>query len=94
MHPSTEQKKDTASNVHAAPKAIHVIANRCLQLLADELNKADTQVFVRTKLIHPLVHLIYTELFPYLAALFITIIMILLVSIMTFMFFMMFYFRR
>jgi hypothetical protein len=82
------------NNAPHLPKSVQLITQRLLILLAEEMNKTETQVFIKSKLIHPLIHLIYTEMFPYLAALVAVIILILLLSILTFMFFLLFYFRR
>lgn len=71
-----------------------MITNRVLHMLGEELNNAETQQFVRSKLIHPLIHIIYAELFPYLIVFSATIMVMFLLSLLTFMLFLLFYLRR
>ena len=70
------------------------ITNKVLTLIADEINKSETQLLVKNKIIHPVINLIYAELYPYIIALIITILVILVLSILTFMCFVIFYLRK
>jgi len=73
---------------------IKQITNKVLTLIADEINKSETQLLVKNKIIHPVINLIYAELYPYIIALIITILVILVLSILTFMCFVIFYLRK
>ena len=70
------------------------ITNKVLTLIADEINKSETPLLVKNKIIHPVINLIYAELYPYIIALIITILVILVLSILTFMCFVIFYLRK
>ena len=70
------------------------ITNKVLTLIADEINKSETQLLVKNKIIHPVINLIYAELYPYIIALIITILVILVLSILTFLCFVIFYLRK
>lgn len=73
---------------------IKQITTKFVSLLIEETNKTDTQEIIKTKIIHPVINMIYNELYPYILTLGITIILILIFSLFTFIAFMMYYFKN
>ena len=73
---------------------IKLLTNKVLSMVASEVNKPETQVLIKRKIIIPVVNMIYKELHPYIMALIITISIILLLSLMTFLFFILYYFKK
>ena len=71
-----------------------LITSKLINLVTSEINKPDTQVLVREKIILPIITLIYTELYPYIIALVTTISIILVLSILTFIFFIFTYLKK
>jgi len=62
---------------------IKLITNKLISLIASEVNKPELQVLVRQQIIIPLIRILYSELYPYLIALVMTILLILIMSILT-----------
>ncbi len=75
-------------------KAIDMVTNKIVVMIADEVNKVETQVMIKHKIIIPVINMIYAELYPYIVVLIITILTILLLSILTFCCFILYYFRN
>lgn len=75
-------------------KFMKLITSKLISLVTSEINKPDTQVLVREKLILPIIMLIYSELYPYIIALVTTISIILILSILTFIFFIFTYLKK
>lgn len=73
---------------------IKLITAKLITLIATEINKKETQLLVREKIIVPVIHLIYSQLYPYIVVLAVTITLIFLLSFLTFMFFLFFYFKK
>ena len=71
-----------------------LITAKLVSLITSEINKPDTQVLVREKIILPIITLIYTELYPYIIALVTTMSIILVLSILTFIFFIFTYLKK
>ena len=63
------------------------ITNRFLDMIVSEMNNEEMKDTIRKKLINPLLHMIFTEVYPYIYGLFITMFLILLFSLLTFIFF-------
>ena len=75
-------------------KFMKLLTNKLIQLVTSEINKPDTQVLVREKIILPIITLIYSELYPYIIALVTTVSIILVLSILTFIFFIFTYLKK
>jgi len=75
-------------------KFMKLITAKLVSLITSEINKPDTQVLVREKIILPIITLIYTELYPYIIALVTTMSIILVLSILTFIFFIFTYLKK
>lgn len=71
-----------------------LLTSKLINLVTSEINKPDTQVLVREKIILPIITLIYSELYPYIIALVTTVSIILVLSILTFIFFIFTYFKK
>lgn len=71
-------KKDTV---------IKQITNRFIDMVMEEMNNEETRSMVRLKLVNPLLHMIYSEISPYLYGFFIAIFLILLFTLLTFVLF-------
>jgi hypothetical protein len=46
-------------------EVIKIITNKVLELVMVEINKADMQENIRSNVIHPLLFMIYKQLYPY-----------------------------
>lgn len=73
---------------------VRTITTKIIALLIEEINKEDMQKQIKQKIITPVVQMIYDDLYPYIIALSITIVMILLFSILTFVSFVFYYFKK
>ena len=71
-----------------------LITGRLVNLVTTEINKHDTQVLVRQKIILPIITLIYSELYPYIIVFVTTLSIILILSILTFVFFICTYLKK
>jgi len=73
---------------------VKTIALKLMSLLSDEINKQETQVLIKQKVITPVINMIYAELYPYIIALIVTIIVILVLSLLTFISFILYYLKN
>ena len=71
-----------------------VITSKILELISLEIQKTESQVLVREKVILPMINLIYHEIYPYLYALITAIIVILFVTLSTLIVFVAFYLKK
>lgn len=65
------------------------LANRVLEMVINEMNKEEMKTTIRVKLLNPLLHMIFTEVYPYIYVVGIIIFLILLFTLLTFVFFLM-----
>jgi hypothetical protein len=70
------------------------LTGKVIQLIAVEINKKETQLLVRQKVIIPVINLIYSEIYPYVFGLITVISMILFVSLSTLICFIFVYVRK
>ncbi len=75
-------------------KTINAITNKIVTMIANEVNKTETQITIKRKIILPVINMIYAELYPYIVVLIITILTILLLSSLTFCCFVLYYLRN
>ena len=75
-------------------KTINMMTGKIVVMIAEEVNKVETQIMIKRKIILPVINMIYAELYPYIVALIITILSILLLSILTFCCFVLYYLRK
>ena len=73
---------------------VKALTNKIISMITTEVNKSETQVLIKEKIVVPLINIIYKELYPYIITLIITIATILIISVMTFAFFVTFYFKK
>jgi len=66
---------------------ISKVANHFIDIMADEMNKEEMKMIIHKKLLSPLLNMIYTEVYPYIYGLFITIFLIFILSLLTFILF-------
>lgn len=71
-----------------------ILASKVLNILLEEIYKNDIQLLIKQKIITPVIQMIYNDLYPYIIALTITMVMILLFTLMTFVLFILYYFRK
>jgi hypothetical protein len=57
------------------------IVNQVIELIANEINKEDNKQQLQSRVVHPLLSMLYKELYPYIAFVLISMIIILLLSI-------------
>jgi len=79
---------------HTKGSFVKLLTSRLIGMIASEVNKPETQVLVREKIVIPVINLLYSELYPYIIALVMTISLILILSFLTFLFFVVFYFKK
>jgi hypothetical protein len=65
-----------------------------MNMVALEINKKETQMLVRRKIIIPVINLIYSEIYPYIIAIATIISIILLLTLSTFVIFLFIYFKK
>lgn len=70
------------------------LTGKVIQLIAVEINKKETQLLVRQKVIIPVINLIYSEIYPYVFGLITVISIILFVSLSTLICFIFVYVRK
>lgn len=70
---------------------IVALTGKIFTLITSEINKKETQILVREKIIIPLISLIYHEIYPYIIIIGSIIAMILLLTLATFIFFIYFF---
>ena len=87
-------KKSSVNMETHKKKTVNLITGKIVSMIADEINKTDTQVMIKRKIIIPVINMIYGELYPYIIVLLITILIILLLSILTFICFILYYVRK
>ena len=73
---------------------VKMVAAKFLTMISDEVNKSETQILIKQKVIIPVINMIYAELYPYIIALIVTIITILVLSLLTFISFIFYYIRN
>lgn len=75
-------------------KIINTTLKKFVQLISEEVEKKETQLIIKQKIIFPIITMIYKELYPYIIALVITILFILLITLLTFIGFVFAYLKR
>ena len=70
-----------------ASDVLRTLTNRLLDTFISEMDKDELRDTIRTKLINPILRLLYTEMYPYIFALILTIFLILMFSLLTFVLF-------
>jgi hypothetical protein len=73
---------------------VKALLTKTLDLIADEIKRPELQVILKHKIITPLINLLYSELYPYIMILSVTISIIFLISILTFVCFVIYYFKK
>lgn len=71
-----------------------MVTVKLFDMITFEINKPETQVLVKQKIILPIITLIYNELHPYIIAFVTTLSIILILSILTFIFFIFTYLKK
>jgi hypothetical protein len=66
---------------------IKTVTNKFIDMVVKEINNQEMRDTIHTKLVNPLLTMIYKEVYPYIFALLITIFLILLFSLLTFVLF-------
>jgi uncharacterized membrane protein len=73
---------------------IKAITSKLMTMLVDELNHKDTKHYLRKQVVHPIISLLYSELFPYILGIVVLLLIVLLCSSLSLMFFILLYYRR
>lgn len=83
------------AQVHTESRTIAKgLTSRIISMLIDEVNKHETQTLIRSRVIIPVINMIYAELYPYIIALIATIVVILVISLLTFACFILYYLKN
>lgn len=72
---------------------VKALTNRVLELVMLEINKSSTQDHIKTKIVHPLLFMIYKQLYPYLYA-FITIILLMFIMLVVLLVYFIIYLKK
>lgn len=70
------------------------LLNKIVSIIAVEINKKESQILIRERIVTPIINMIYKELYPYIIGLSITIIIILIITILTFVCFVLAYLNK
>ena len=70
------------------------MTSKFIQMIASELSKTETQRMIKKNIIHPLVNILYVELYPYIITMIVIIILILILSLLTFICFILNYLKK
>jgi hypothetical protein len=63
---------------------INATLSKIMHIISEEVDKKETQLIIKEKLIYPIITMIYKELYPYIIAAVVVILFILLITILTF----------
>jgi hypothetical protein len=66
---------------------IKTLTNKVLELVMIELNKHDMRILIKDKIVHPLLYLIYCQLYPYIYTIVIIILLMFVILIVLLVFF-------
>jgi len=72
---------------------VKVITNRLLELVMVEINKSTMQENIKTKIVHPLLFMIYKEFYPYLYG-FIAIILLMFIMLVVLLVYFIIYLKK
>lgn len=75
-------------------KIINTIKSKILYAISEEIENKETQKLIKSKIIDPIIRMIYKELYPYIIAIVITIVFILLITLLTFIGFVLAYIKK
>jgi hypothetical protein len=70
------------------------VTHRFIDMIILEMNNDEMKNTIRTKLLNPLLSMIYVEVYPYVYGIFITMFLILLFSLLTFILFLLSFFPK
>jgi Ca2+-dependent lipid-binding protein len=73
---------------------VKTFANKIIDLIIIEINTKDMKDTIKKKIIHPLLTLIYSQLYPYIVAFFVSFVMILLILIFVLIICMIMYLKK
>lgn len=86
--------EETMTSSNQSQNIVKMLASKLIALISDEINKQETQILIKQKVITPVINMIYAELYPYIIALIVTIITILVLSLLTFISFILYYLKN
>ena len=89
MEETEEENEDHNNNPF-----VQLFTKKIIKIISEEVTSHETQLLIKSKIIHPLTNMIYNELYPYILAMIITIAFILLLSIMTFVSFVVYFLKK
>jgi hypothetical protein len=73
---------------------VRTITNKVLDLVILEINKDEMKEMIKTKVIHPLISIIYHQLYPYIVALVVSFVLILLMLLFVLIICLILYLKR
>jgi len=71
-----------------------LLTAKMFSILSDEVNKPETRLLIKKKIITPVINMFYTELYPYIIGMIVIIVMILVLSLFTFISFVVYYLKK
>jgi hypothetical protein len=96
----TLEESSAATNINASTqntsdyRFIKTLSSKFITMLSDELKKTESQLLIKKNVIHPLISILYVELYPYIITLIVVIILILFLSLLTFLCFILYHFKK
>jgi len=91
MVAQVSQNPNCKEDVASKPSTLSKMVYKALAILRDEVSKDENKQLLRGHVIHPILQLIYNEVYPYIAFLLGTLIFILLISMVVLVMLIMFY---
>ena len=92
------QKKEVVNNAMTQQQnnthVVKLLAGKVITMVSDELKKTEMQQMIKDSIINPITQMIYKDLYPYVIALSITIMMILVLCLLTFSLFIFYYVKK
>ncbi len=76
------------------PLFIKVLTKKIIDIMSEEVAKPESQILIKRKIITPVINMIYSELYPYIIAMIVSIVTILVLSLLTFLGFIFYLIRK
>ena len=96
MHNTPENAAAAAvgQEERASSAFVRHFTQRCIYMVSDELSKQETHELLRTKVISPIINMLYVALYPYIVCCVVIVSLILVASILTLAFFLLDHFKK
>jgi hypothetical protein len=76
------------------PIFVKILTKKIIEIASHEIGTNESQLMIKRRIITPVINMIYTELYPYIIAMIVSILTILVLSMMTFIGFIFYFVRK